>query len=198
MSGGSDAGPVVGELDVGTLHAMLNEAGNVLEDVQLVDVREEEEQSIASLPGFQLMPLSRYHRPTLAEFPQLSALGVLHLLQASRVLGQAVGEYQLSHVFRSGSSNPCLMHTSQKLWSWQEHWPVESPCRSRQMSPSGLLLRCRFQEWGPVVTEMLDPSKTTLVLCHHGVRSFRAASFLAQQVCMLLISCCVSAYTQLQ
>ncbi|CAL8464709.1 g4244 [Coccomyxa elongata] len=97
MSGGLDAVPTVRELDVGTLHAMLNEAGSALEDVQLVDVREEEEQSIASLPGFQLMPLSR------------------------------------------------------------------------------------FQEWGPVVTEMLDPSKTTLVLCHHGVRSFRAASFLAQQ-----------------
>ncbi|BDA49402.1 probable rhodanese-like/PpiC domain-containing protein 12, chloroplastic at C-terminar half [Coccomyxa sp. Obi] len=97
MSAGSDAASTVGEIDVGTLHAMLNEAGNALEDVQLVDVREEHEQAIASLPGFQLMPLSR------------------------------------------------------------------------------------FQEWAPVVTEMLDPSKTTLVLCHHGVRSFRAASFLAQQ-----------------
>lgn len=40
---------------------------------------------------------------------------------------------------------------------------------------------------GPVVTETLDPSKTTLVLCHHGVRSFRAASFLAQQVGMLFV-----------
>lgn len=76
---------------------MLNEAGNGQEDLQLLDVREEHEESIASLPGFKLMPLSR------------------------------------------------------------------------------------FQEWGPVVTEMLDPSKTTLVLCHHGMRSFRAASFLAQQ-----------------
>ena len=62
MSGDSGAAPVVGEIDVGTLHTMLNDAGNALEDVQLVDVREEAEQSIASLPGFQLMPLSRYHR----------------------------------------------------------------------------------------------------------------------------------------
>lgn len=40
----------------------------------------------------------------------------------------------------------------------------------------------RFQEWGPIVTETLDPSKPTVVLCHHGVRSFRAASFLVSQV----------------
>ena len=40
---------------------------------------------------------------------------------------------------------------------------------------------CRFQEWGPQATEMLDPEKETLVLCHHGVRSMRAATFLASQ-----------------
>jgi rhodanese-related sulfurtransferase len=28
---------------------------------------------------------------------------------------------------------------------------------------------------------MLDPGKETLVLCHHGVRSMRAALFLASQ-----------------
>ena len=40
---------------------------------------------------------------------------------------------------------------------------------------------CRFQEWGPQAAEMLDPEKETLVLCHHGVRSMRAAMFLASQ-----------------
>ena len=40
---------------------------------------------------------------------------------------------------------------------------------------------CRFQEWGPQAAEMLDPEKETLVLCHHGVRSMRAATFLASQ-----------------
>ncbi len=42
-------------------------------------------------------------------------------------------------------------------------------------------MRCRFQEWGPNVGDMLDPGKETLVLCHHGVRSMRAALFLASQ-----------------
>lgn len=32
------------------------------------------------------------------------------------------------------------------------------------------------------MTEMLDPSKPTYVLCHHGMRSYRAATFLASQV----------------
>ncbi|KAK9905059.1 hypothetical protein WJX75_008855 [Coccomyxa subellipsoidea] len=97
MSAGSDAAPSVGEIDVAALHALLSDAGNAAEDVQLVDVREEMEERIAALPGFKLMPLSR------------------------------------------------------------------------------------FQEWAPLVTEMLDPSKPTYVLCHHGMRSYRASTFLASQ-----------------
>ena len=31
------------------------------------------------------------------------------------------------------------------------------------------------------MADMLDPEKETLVLCHHGVRSMRAALFLASQ-----------------
>lgn len=36
-------------------------------------------------------------------------------------------------------------------------------------------------EWAPRVEEILDPSARTIVLCHHGVRSMNAASFLAGQ-----------------
>lgn len=59
MSAGSDAAPSVGEIDVAALHALLSDAGNAAEDMQLVDVREEMEERIAALPGFKLMPLSR-------------------------------------------------------------------------------------------------------------------------------------------
>ena len=45
----------------------------------------------------------------------------------------------------------------------------------------GVPTPCRFQEWGPQAAEVLDPRKATLVLCHHGVRSMRAALFLASQ-----------------
>lgn len=31
------------------------------------------------------------------------------------------------------------------------------------------------------ITEMLDPSKKTVVLCHHGVRSMNMSQFLVQQ-----------------
>lgn len=36
------------------------------EDVQCIDVREEWEASIASIPGFQLFPLSRWAAPSLS------------------------------------------------------------------------------------------------------------------------------------
>jgi len=69
---------------------------SLLEDYQLIDVREPWEADIASLPGFQLLPLSR------------------------------------------------------------------------------------FEEWGPNLSQQLDPSKETVVLCHHGVRSMQAASYFTQ------------------
>eukprot|EP00240_Pyramimonas_obovata_P013173 CAMPEP_0118929944 /NCGR_PEP_ID=MMETSP1169-20130426/6794_1 /TAXON_ID=36882 /ORGANISM="Pyramimonas obovata, Strain CCMP722" /LENGTH=234 /DNA_ID=CAMNT_0006872221 /DNA_START=187 /DNA_END=891 /DNA_ORIENTATION=- len=38
-----------------------------------------------------------------------------------------------------------------------------------------------FNEWAPMVTQTLDVTKSTLVLCHHGVRSMQAADFLVSQ-----------------
>lgn len=36
----------------------------------------------------------------------------------------------------------------------------------------------QFGEWGPNVAYMLDPDMTTIVLCHHGVRSAQVCQFL--------------------
>ncbi|KAG2437090.1 hypothetical protein HYH02_011349 [Chlamydomonas schloesseri] len=69
----------------------------LLEDVQLVDVREDWEFSTSRIPGFKLMPLSR------------------------------------------------------------------------------------FSEWSPDISSRLDPSKETVVLCHHGVRSMQMAQFLVSE-----------------
>jgi rhodanese-related sulfurtransferase len=33
----------------------------------------------------------------------------------------------------------------------------------------------------PTVSQKLDPAKSTLVLCHHGVRSMQAAEYLVSQ-----------------
>lgn len=57
----ADEAPRVGDIDVRALHALLSDAGNAADEVQLVDVREEVEERIAALPGFQLMPISRCH-----------------------------------------------------------------------------------------------------------------------------------------
>ena len=39
----------------------------------------------------------------------------------------------------------------------------------------------RFQEWGPSITEDLNPDAPTIVLCHAGMRSMRVAMFLTEQ-----------------
>lgn len=36
----------------------------------------------------------------------------------------------------------------------------------------------RFAEWGPSIERHLDPSRETIVLCHHGVRSMHVAHYL--------------------
>jgi len=38
-----------------------------------------------------------------------------------------------------------------------------------------------FNAWAPTIAQTLDPAKSTLVLCHHGVRSMQAADFLVSQ-----------------
>ena len=44
-----------------------------------------------------------------------------------------------------------------------------------------LLPLSQFDEWAPSVATRLDPHAHTIVLCHHGVRSQRAAQFLTAQ-----------------
>lgn len=51
--------PQVGEIGVVEVHELLKSGSNAAEDLQLIDVREEGEHRTASLPGFQLLPLSR-------------------------------------------------------------------------------------------------------------------------------------------
>lgn len=36
-----------------------------------------------------------------------------------------------------------------------------------------LLPLSRFEQWGPHITKLLDPSRKTICLCHHGVRSMQ-------------------------
>ncbi|KAK9817717.1 hypothetical protein WJX72_001141 [[Myrmecia] bisecta] len=57
----------------------------------------------------------------------------------------------------------------------------------------------RISEWAELVTEELDISKPTVVLCHHGMRSMYVSSFLVsrgfQQVSN--VSGGIDAYSQL-
>jgi len=39
----------------------------------------------------------------------------------------------------------------------------------------------QFPAWAPQIRQKLDPTKETLVLCHHGVRSAQMGHWLVQQ-----------------
>lgn len=44
-----------------------------------------------------------------------------------------------------------------------------------------LLPTSRFPEWADTIDHHLDPTRETIVLCHHGVRSMHVAQFLVQR-----------------
>ncbi|WP_448526228.1 rhodanese-like domain-containing protein [Parathermosynechococcus lividus] len=44
-----------------------------------------------------------------------------------------------------------------------------------------LLPLSQFAEWSPQIRQIFDPTKETLVLCHHGVRSAQMGHWLVQQ-----------------
>ena len=60
----------------------------------------------------------------------------------------------------------------------REPWEVDMA--SIAQFKQNILPLSSFQEWAPRVSSILDPSKETLVLCHHGVRSMQAANFLVE------------------
>jgi len=39
----------------------------------------------------------------------------------------------------------------------------------------------RFSEWGSTISQELEPSKETVVLCHHGVRSMQMSTYLVSE-----------------
>lgn len=39
----------------------------------------------------------------------------------------------------------------------------------------------QFAEWSETITQQLDPSKETLVMCHHGMRSAQMCQWLINQ-----------------
>eukprot|EP00002_Diphylleia_rotans_P004092 TRINITY_DN1294_c0_g1_i1.p1 TRINITY_DN1294_c0_g1~~TRINITY_DN1294_c0_g1_i1.p1 ORF type:complete len:164 (+),score=38.03 TRINITY_DN1294_c0_g1_i1:80-571(+) len=60
---------------------------------------------------------------------------------------------------------------------------VREPWELQQSQIQGFLNLplSRSSEWAPQITKSLNQDKTTLVLCHHGVRSSRMCQFLRSQ-----------------
>lgn len=61
---------------------------------------------------------------------------------------------------------------------------VREPWEEQEAKLPGftLLPLSRQAEWGPIVTQQLDPLQHTVVLCHHGVRSQMVAGFLTSSL----------------
>jgi len=70
-------------------------------------------------------------------------------------------------------SNPDLVEDVQ-LIDVREPWEEETA----SLPFFRLFPLSKLQVWGPSIAEQLDPSRETLVLCHHGVRSMQVATFL--------------------
>ena len=60
----------------------------------------------------------------------------------------------------------------------REDWEIE---KTSLLPGFEIFSLSKFDEWGPNVSNILDPEKTTVVLCHHGVRSLQVCQYLANQ-----------------
>lgn len=123
------------------------------EDVQCIDVREEWEASIASIPGFQLFPLSRWAAPSL-------------------VMGE-VGFF--AHVQSNEKIISSQRATALVPLSVAQILTCVSPLKHQYELCQTLrtMHYTRMEEWETKLTTVLDPQKPTFCLCHHGIRSQR-------------------------
>ena len=58
----------------------------------------------------------------------------------------------------------------------REQWEVEIASLPKFV----VLPLSSFNDWSPKISQILDPEKETLVLCHHGIRSMQASQYLVQ------------------
>lgn len=58
----------------------------------------------------------------------------------------------------------------------EEHEFEYAPLRHFELYPLS-----QMGAWLPTLSQKLDPSKETYVLCHHGIRSQHAATFMLRQ-----------------
>ncbi|KAG1661628.1 hypothetical protein FOA52_002858 [Chlamydomonas sp. UWO 241] len=72
--------------------------------------------------------------------------------------------------------NPALLEDVQMIdvrEAWEQQTASLPHFRSYRLT--------QMQVWGPTIAEELDPTKETLVLCHHGVRSMQVSNFLVSK-----------------
>ena len=92
---------------------------------------------------------------------------VLEEQKKSLVLPMSVEE--LGHVLQEGVGD------AYQLIDVREPWEVETA----RIPGFEVLPLSQFGEWGMNVNERLDPTKTTICLCHHGIRSMQVCQFLS-------------------
>lgn len=181
-------------MSVAKLAEILNDAQSASE-VQLVDVREDVEARISSLPQFEVKPLSRCVHAYLElaackkDAPSFRSfrcnLFLLHGFASAYILycllEVTFAKCNAMHKYASGLARRAVQgHKSVKMIGCQ------LSCSQSLVTVVQLLTQlalhnncvCRMRQWGPVATRELDTAKHTIVMCHHGMRSQQAAEYL--------------------
>lgn len=85
--------------------------------------------------------------------------------------------HELGELLATATIDPSALDDVQFI-DVREHWEVDTAAIPQ--FKTNVLPLSTFQEWAPRISSLLDPSKETFVLCHHGVRSMQASKFLVE------------------
>lgn len=138
-----------------------------------------------TIPTIDSPPFFRY-LPSHA-FPRRAMLTSPHLRRCNSTAGPgtapgapvvgSITVQEVAELLDAAAVDASVLNTYQ-LIDVREPWEAELA----SLPSFTLLPLSAFEEWAPQIVQgtLLDKSKGTLVLCHHGIRSAHAARFLVE------------------
>jgi len=102
----------------------------------------------------------------------------LHLLLVEGERPESVVEQMHVQELAEIMQNPAALEEGIQFIDVREEWEHEEANLGPRFK---LMPLSQASNWMPQVTQVLDPSKHTVCLCHHGVRSMQMSNFLVQQ-----------------
>ncbi|KAF5839900.1 parvulin-type peptidyl-prolyl cis-trans isomerase [Dunaliella salina] len=102
----------------------------------------------------------------------------LHLLLVEGERPESVVEQMYPQELAEIMQNPAALEEGIQFIDVREEWEHEEANLGPRFK---LMPLSQASKWIPTVTQELDPSKHTVCLCHHGIRSMQMSNFLVQQ-----------------